>query len=220
MICKEGLLKHSLLYTSVQSSNIDAPVSQILSRYSRWYRKGSHPTASTVATTPPISPIISLLPPHPWLTTGYRADDIDGPFRRTPALAISHKPTPAPSSASKPTATAVKSRHETVICAELTPPCAPPTFLVEFHHTLPSPSSSLAPATEAELLKPDAAGVVLVPGSPSASSVWACSNGLGTDSGKDGECVAGSLANPQAGHGVISRGDEVAERVEHQRAYI
>lgn len=44
-----------------------------------------------------ISPIISLLPPRGlWLRTGCRADDIDGPFQHTPALAISPLPIPPP----------------------------------------------------------------------------------------------------------------------------
>ena len=74
--------------------------------------------------------------------------------------------------------------------------------------TLSSPSP--APVTEAELLKPDSS-VVLILWLAIRVVVWACSNGLGTNSGKDRGSVAGSLAHLEAGHGVISCGDEVAE---------
>ena len=55
----------------------------------------------------------------------------------------------------------------------------------------------LVPGTRdgGKLSKPDTASVVLVLWLAIRVVVWACSNELGTDSGKDGGCVAGSLTH-------------------------
>ena len=109
---------------------------------------------------------------------------------------VSHKPAPPPPNPLLPLP------NPGMKSSSLTPPCA--THVVG--GVSPPPAVPLpvpAPATEAELSKPDAASVVLVLWLAIRVVVWACSNRLGTDSGKDGGCVAGSLAHPEAGHGVI-----------------
>jgi len=144
--------------------------------------------------------MISLLSPRgPWLPTGCGANDIDGPFRRTPALAISPLPLPPPPpntllplsnpgmKSSSARNSLRRARHPRCWWS-FTTPCRPcprhPRRRQSYRSRMPRVSYSS-------------------PDSPSTSSSVACSNGLGTDSGKDGGCIAGSLALPEAGHGVI-----------------
>ncbi len=156
------------LVNSVPNRDFEASQAQIL--YIRWYRSVREATHGLHRRHHPADKPNHQLAAATWPLITHRLRGRRHRWAISMNPSVSHKPAPAPSSASKPTVTAIESRHEIVICTELTPPCAPPTLLVEFHYALPSPSSSPAPVTEASYRSRTPRVSYSSSGSPSALS--------------------------------------------------